>query len=55
MHEFSVEYFIVSDDEKSMKLSSLNEKDMEKWKKDTESRALSEYYNTRIKISDIKI
>ncbi len=50
MNEFVVEFFIASDDEENIKLSSLNEKDMEEWKKDMELRALSEYYNKEIKI-----
>ena len=50
MDEYKVEFFIASDDEENIKLSSLNEKDMEEWKKDMEARALSEYYNKKIKI-----
>ena len=50
MDEYKVEFFIASDDEQEVKLTSLNEKDMEEWKKDMEARALSEYYNKKIKI-----
>ena len=55
MNEFVVELFIASDDEQDVKLSSLNEDEIEQWKKDMEARALSEYYNRKIKITDQKI
>ena len=50
MNDFRMEYYIDIGDEQNIKLSSLNEKDMEEWKKDMELRALSEYYNKKIKI-----
>ena len=50
MDEYKVEFFIASDDEKEVMLSSLNEDEMEQWKKDMEARALSEYHNQKIKI-----
>ena len=50
MNEFVVEFFIASDDEQDVMLSSLNEDEMEQWKKDMEARALSEYNNQKIKI-----
>ena len=53
--EYKVEFFIASDDEQEVKLSSLNEEEMEKWKEDMEVRALSEYYKQKIKIEDQKI
>ncbi len=55
MDEYKVEFFIVSDNEQNTKLSSLNEKEMEQWRKDLETRALSEYYNRKIKIRSKKI
>ena len=55
MNEFRVELFIASDDEQDMMFSSLNEYEMEKWKEDMETRALSEYYKQKIKIEDQKI
>jgi len=54
MNEFRVELFIDSGEE-DIKLSSMNEKEMEQWKKNMELRALSEYYKRKIKISDPKI
>ena len=55
MNEFVVELFVASDDEQDIMLSNLNEAEMEKWKEDMEVRALSEYYNQKIKITDQKI
>ena len=55
MGEYKVEFFIASDGEKEVKLSSLNEDEMEQWKKDMEARALSEYHNQKIKIKSKKI
>ena len=54
MDEYKVEFFIASDDEQEEKLSSLNEKDMEHWKRELEEQALFEYYNRKIKIQSIK-
>ena len=54
MNEFVVEFFIASDDEENIKLSSLNEKDMEHWKRELEEQALFEYYNRKIKIQSKK-
>lgn len=50
MCDFRIECYIDSGDEKNIKISDLNEKDMKEWKKDMESRALSEYYNKKIKV-----
>ena len=55
MNEFVVELFVASDDEQDVMLSSLNEDEMEQWKKDVEERALSEYHNQKIKIKSKKI
>lgn len=55
MNEFMVELFVASDDEQDVMLASLNEDEMEQWKKDMETRALSEYYNQKIKIKSKKI
>lgn len=52
MDEFRVEYYIDTGDEKKIKFSELSKKDKERWKKDMESRAISEYYNKKIKISE---
>lgn len=48
MNEFRVELFVARDDEQDVMLSSLNEDEVEQWKKDMEARALSEYYNKKI-------
>jgi len=48
--EFSVEYYIADNDGENTKLSALYKKDIEKWKIDMETRALTEYYNRKIKI-----
>ena len=55
MDEYKVEFFIASDDEKEVKLTSLNEKDMKRWKRELEEQALFEYYNRKIKIQSKKI
>jgi len=55
MDEYKVEFFIANDDEQDVMLSSLNEEEVEQWKKDMEARALSEYHNQKIKIKSKKI
>ena len=55
MDDFRIEYFIESENAQSIRLSSLDESEIEEWKKDMESRALGEYYNQKIKISSKKI
>ena len=55
MDEYKVEFFIASDDEQEVKLSSLNEKDMEHWKRELEEQALFEYFKRKIKMSGIEI
>lgn len=55
MDEYKVEFFIASDDEQEVKLTSLNEKDMEHWKRELEEQALFEYYKRKIKIQSKKI
>ena len=50
MDEYTIEFLIANDDEQNINISSLNEKEMERWKKDMEARALSVYYNKKIKI-----
>lgn len=50
MDEYKIEFFLANDDEQNINTSDLNEKEMEQWKKDIEARALSVYYNKRIKI-----
>lgn len=49
MDDFRMEYYVDIGDGQNIKISSLNEDEMEQWKKDMESRALSEYYNKKIK------
>ena len=55
MDEYKVEFFIASDDEENIKLTSLNEKDMEHWKRELEEQALFEYFKRKIKIQSKKI
>ena len=55
MNDFRMEYYIDIGDEQNIKLSSLNEDEVEQWKKDMEARALSEYHNQKIKIKSKKI
>ena len=55
MDEYKVELFVAGDDEQDMMLSSLNEKEMELWKRELEEQALFEYYNRKIKIQSKKI
>ena len=55
MDEYKVEFFIASDDEQEVKLTSLNEKDMKHLKRELEEQALFEYYNRKIKIQSKKI
>ncbi len=55
MDEYKVQFFIASDDEQEVKLSSLNEKEVEHWKRELEEQALFEYYNRKIKIQSKKI
>lgn len=54
MNEFRVELFIDSGVE-NIEFSNFSQKNMEQWKKDMEVRALSEYYNQKVKISNKKI
>ena len=54
MNEFSVELFIDSE-EANIEFSNFSQKNMEQWKKDMEVRALSEYYNQKVKILSKKI
>ena len=51
MNEFRVELFIDGGENEKIEFSSMKEKEKEKWKKDMEERALSEYHNKKIKIS----
>ena len=50
LDDYRIEYYIKKEDGQNIKLSDLNEKDIEQWKKDMEARALSEYYKKKIKI-----
>ena len=55
MDEYKVEFFIVSDDEQEIKLTNLNEKEIEHWKRELEEQALFEYFKRKIKMSGIEI
>ena len=55
MDEYKIEFFIASDDEQEVKLTNLNEKDIEHWKRELEEQALFEYHNRKIKIQSKKI
>lgn len=55
MNEFMVELFIDNGNSQIKELSSLNEKEMNQWKVNLEQRALSEYHNQKVKISEQKI
>ena len=48
MNEYSVELFVDSGDEENTEIAILKKQEMEKWKRDMESRALSEYYKQKI-------
>ena len=47
MNEFKVELYIDNGNEENIKISRLNEKETEHWKKNMEARALSEYYKRK--------
>ena len=55
MNEFRVELYIDSGELQNTELSKLDEKDINQWKTELEERALGEYYNKKIKISNKKI
>ena len=55
MDEYCIEVFIESDEDENVKSLNLNEENKQEWKEEMEARALSEYYNTKIKISNQKI
>ena len=55
MNEFRVELYIDSGELQKTELSNLDEKDINQWKTELEERALGEYYNKKIKISNNKI
>lgn len=50
MEAFKIEYYI-DDNGIEKKFSSMNKQEAEEWKKQTEAKALSEYYNRKIKIA----
>ena len=50
MDDFRVEFYIDDGNLRNTKLSKLTGKEFEQWKKDMETRALSKYYNKKIKI-----
>ena len=50
MDDYNIEYFIDNGDGQIIKLSVLNEKDLKEWRKDMEARALSGYYNKKVKV-----
>ena len=55
MNAFRVECFIEDKDNQMKKISNLEKNEVEEWKRDTEKRALCEYYNKKIKIKAPKI
>ena len=55
MKEFYMECYICSENAQEIKLSDFEESDKNRWKRDMEERALSEYYQKKIKVSNIKI
>ncbi len=55
MNEFCVELYIDNGEKQNIELSNLDEKDINQWKTELEERALGEYYNKKIKISNNKI
>lgn len=55
MNEFCVECYVDGENEHNPKLLDANDKDTKQWKKYMEERALSQYYNKKIEISDNKI
>ena len=55
MNEFRVELYIDSGETKNTEISDLDEKNINQWKIELEERALGEYYNKKIKISNKKI
>ena len=54
MNEFRVECYVDGENEHNPKLLDVSDKDTEQWKKDMEARALSQYHNNKIKITDKK-
>ena len=50
MDDYNIEYCIDNGDERVIKLSGLNDKDLKEWRKDMEARALSEYYNKKVNV-----
>ena len=50
MNAFRVERYIDNGNKENTNFLNLNEKEVNQWKKDIEARALSEFYNTKIKI-----
>ena len=55
MDEFTINFFIKSKDEESIEIIDLNNTELQAWKSDIEAKALSEYYNMKIEISNQKI
>ena len=55
MNEFRLECYVHSDDNQNTKILNLNEKDINQWRKKIEARALTEYYNKKIEVSDKNI
>lgn len=55
LSEFEVKLFIDNGKEGIQELSKLNENEKHQWKIDLEERALSVYYNLKVKITHKKI
>ena len=55
MNEFTIKFFISNKDVECIEIIDLNNTELEPWKSDIEAKALSEYYNQKIKIENQKI
>ena len=55
MNEFTIALFIDNKDAECIEISNLNSTELETWRSDIEAKALSEYYNIKIEISNQKI
>ena len=55
MNEFTIELFIDNKDAECIEILDLNNTELQLWRSDIEAKALSEYYNIKIKISNQKI
>ena len=54
MDEYSIKCYIANDEDENIRELNLNDKEMEEWKEDVMARALSEFYDKKIKITSQK-